>query len=454
MIDKSMDKIVSLAKRRGFVFQSSEIYGGINSCYDYGPLGVELKNNLRKMWWKSMVQLRNDIVGLDASIIMHPKVWEASGHVESFTDPLVECKSCHHRFRADKLVDEDDFNIEDFPKDIKCPDCNGELTEPRQFNLLMETNLGAVEGKGQKVYLRGETCQGIYVNFENVRETMRMKLPFGIAQTGKSFRNEITPGNFIFRMREFEQMEMQYFVHPEKAQQYLEEWKQIRLNWYLDLGMNKDNLRFHQHSENERAHYARDAWDIEYNTPFGGWKELEGIHNRGDWDLSRHSQYSGKDLSYFDQQRNKKFIPFIVETSAGLDRSFLMFLIDAYVEVEGGRSKTTEAKKDVEVVLKLHKDLAPIKIAVLPLSKEPELQKFALNLQNKLKFKYMTMYDETGSIGKRYRRQDEIGTPYCVTIDFDSLDDNKVTIRDRDTMEQDRIHIEEILSYFQDKFND
>lgn len=458
----SMDKIVSLCKRRGFIFPSSEIYGGINSCYDYGPLGVLLKNNVKQAWWKAMVQARSDVVGLDASIIMHPRVWEASGHVEGFTDPMVECMKTKKRYRADKLLEDHGFEADGLPLDqidaliaennIKSPE-GGELSKARSFNLLMETRLGAVEGTAQSVYLRGETCQGIYVNFENVRETMRLKLPFGIAQIGKAFRNEITPGNFTFRMREFEQMEMQYFVHPQAAQTHMEYWKEARMQWYLDYGMKKENFRFHQHDENQRAHYAQDAWDIEYNSPFGGWKEMAGIHNRGDWDLSRHSEYSGKDLKYFDQATGEKFIPHVVETSDGADRATLMFLIDAYTEIEGGRSKTTDAKAEKEVVLRLHKDLAPIKIAILPLSKKEPLQKLANAIQDILSGTYQTMYDETGSIGKRYRRQDEIGTPYCLTVDFDSLEDNSVTIRDRDTMEQERVHVEKLQEYFKEKFN-
>lgn len=461
MEQNKMEKIVSLCKRRGFIFPSSEIYGGINSCYDYGPLGVELKNNIKKAWWKSMIQARPDIVGLDASIIMHPKVWEASGHVEGFTDPMVECSVTKKRYRADKLLEDHGFEADGLPleqidmliaeNNIKSPD-GGELSKARSFNLLMETRLGAVEGTAQSVYLRGETCQGIYVNFENVRESMRMKLPFGIAQIGKAFRNEITPGNFTFRMREFEQMEMQYFVHPEAAQKHMEYWKETRMQWYLDLGMKKDRLRFHQHTPDQRAHYAQDAWDIEYDSPFGGWKEMAGIHNRGDWDLSRHSEYSGKKLDYFDQETGERFIPHIVETSDGADRATLMFLIDAYTEIDGGRSTTTDSKKEAEVVLRLHKDLAPIKIAILPLSKKEPLQKFAHAIQDLLVDTYQTMYDESGSIGKRYRRQDEIGTPFCITVDFDSLEDNAVTVRNRDTMEQERISANELQAYFEEKF--
>jgi len=452
-----MDKIVSLCKRRGFIYQSSEIYGGFASCYDYGPLGVELKNNIKREWWKAMVQQRNDVVGLDASILMHPKVWEASGHVEAFSDPLVDCKGCKKRFRADHLLEAKGLEpgyLKERPEtfnEIKCPECGGDLTQPRSFNLLMKTYIGPIEDQSAVAYLRGETCQGIYVNFENVKDSMRLKLPFGIAQIGKAFRNEITPGNFTFRMREFEQMEMQYFVNPKEAKKWYEYWKPLRMKWYEDLGIKKENLRFRQHDKDELAHYAKEAWDIEYNFPFGGFDELAGIHNRGDWDLSRHSQYSGKDLSYFDETTKEKYIPWIVETSDGADRAVLAFLIDAYEEVAGGRTTTTESTKEVELVLRLDKRIAPIKIAILPLSKKPELEKVAKEIQNNLWGKYMTMYDVTGSIGKRYRRQDEIGTPYCLTVDFESLEDKKVTVRDRDTMQQERIAIEDLAKYFQEK---
>ncbi|MDD5341473.1 MAG: glycine--tRNA ligase [Patescibacteria group bacterium] len=453
-----MEKIVSLAKRRGFVFQSSEIYGGFASCYDYGPLGVELKNNIKREWWKAMVRQRDDVVGLDASILMHPKVWEASGHLESFTDPLVDCKDCKKRFRADHLLEAKGLEpgyLKEKPEainEIKCPECSGQLTNPRTFNLLMKTFIGPVENEAAVTYLRGETCQGIYVNFENVKDSMRLKIPFGIAQVGKAFRNEITPGNFIFRMREFEQMEMQYFVNPKEAKKWFEYWKPLRLKWYQDLGVKKENLRLREHGQDELAHYAKEAWDIEYNYPFGGFKELAGIHNRGDWDLSRHSKFSGKDLSYTDPETKEKFMPYIIETSDGADRATLVFLLDAYEEIRGGRTTTTESSKEVEVVLRLDKRLAPIKIAILPLSKKPELEKVAKKIQENLWGTYMTMYDVTGSIGKRYRRQDEIGTPYCLTVDFESLEDKKVTIRDRDTMKQDRVAISEVLDYIDDKF--
>ena len=453
----NLETIVSFAKRRGFVFQSSEIYGGLSSCYDYGPLGVELKNNVKKAWWKNMVQQRNDVVGLDSSILTPRIVWEASGHLQSFHDPLVECKKCHHRFRADHLLEAKQAEpgyLKEKPidiKDIDCPDCGGELGGQKNFNLLMKTELGAVEGEKDEAYLRGETCQGIYLNFLNVKDAMRKKIPFGIVQVGKAFRNEITTKQFTFRTREFEQMEQQFFVNPKEASKYFEYWKEQRWNWYLDLGIKSANIRWRQHADDERAHYAKDAWDIEYNTPWGGWGEMAGIHNRGDWDLSRHSKYSKVDLSYKDQQTGEKFIPYIIETSDGADRATLMFLADAYEEVDT-RSGDDKAKHAKEVVLRLHKDLAPIKIAIFPLSKKEPLQKLAHEVQTKLWGNWMTQYDETGSIGKRYRRQDEIGTPYCVTIDFDSLENNKVTVRDRDTMEQETISVEELKDYFEDKF--
>ncbi len=452
---ENFDSIVSLAKRRGFIFQSSEIYGGLSSCYDYGPLGVLLKNNVKQAWWKAMVQDRNDVVGLDSSILMHPKVWEASGHVEGFTDPLVDCKKCKKRWRADHLLEakgiKPDFRPGEWNKDVKCPECDGELTDVRNFNLMFKSEMGAVEGGGNEVYFRPETAQGIYVNFLNVQQTMRKKLPFGIAQIGKAFRNEITPGNFTFRTREFEQMEQQYFVREEDAEKYFDEWQQIRMQWYRDYGMKEENLRFREHEKDELAHYAKRALDIEYNYPGLGFKELAGIHNRGTWDLSRHEEFSGENMKYLDQEKNEKITPHIIETSDGADRATLAFLIDAYEEVET-RSGDDNAKHEKETVLRLHKDLAPIKVAILPLSKKEPLQNLSAEIQDSIKGELMTQYDETGSIGKRYRRQDEIGTPYCVTVDFDSLEDKKVTVRDRDTMEQERVSIEELNDYFLDKF--
>lgn len=449
----SLDHIVSFAKRRGFVFQSCEIYGGLSASYDYGPLGVELKNNIKKAWWKAIVQERNDVLGLDSAILSPKIVWEASGHLQSFHDPLVECKECHHRFRADHLLEAKQANpghIKEEPvdyKDLKCPDCNGDLTEPKDFNLLMKTGLGAVEGEKDEAYMRGETCQGIYLNYLNAKDTMRKKIPFGIAQIGKAFRNEITTKNFIFRTREFEQMEMQYFVNPKEADKYYNDWREWTMAWYKKFAIQPGNLRWRQHDENELAHYAKEAWDIEYNTPMG-WKEFAGVHNRGDWDLSRHGEYSQVDMTYTDEQTKEKFIPWVEEVSMGMDRGVLLFLLDAYEEVEA-RSGDEDAKHAKEVVLRLHKDLAPIKIAILPLSKKEPLQKLSQEIQSNLWGKWMTQYDETGSIGKRYRRQDEIGTPYCVTVDFDSLEDKKVTVRDRDTMEQERVGVEELEDYFQ-----
>ncbi|MBN1778770.1 MAG: glycine--tRNA ligase [Candidatus Buchananbacteria bacterium] len=453
-----MEKIVSLAKRRGFIFQSSEIYGGLNSFYDYGPLGVELKNNIKKAWWQAMVYQHSNIVGLDSAILMHPKIWEASGHIANFTDPLVDCKKCKKRFRADHLLEAagikpDLGTMKNPPKELKeCLECGGQLTEVRQFNLMFKTFMGPVEDAGSVVYLRPETAQGIYVNFQNVMESMRLKLPFGIAQIGKAFRNEITPGNFTFRTREFEQMEMQYFVHPSQADEVFEKFKEARLQWYIDLGIKKENLRFREHEKDELAHYAKRAVDVEYNTPFG-WKELEGIHNRGDWDLSRHSEFSGQDLRCVDVGSGEKFFPYIIETSAGADRATLMFLLDAYQEIEGGRTTTTESTKEMETILSFSPKIAPVKIAVLPLSKKPELNEVSKKVLDSLQSDYFCLYDETQSIGRRYRRQDEIGTLYCVTIDFETLEDQAVTVRDRNTMQQERIAIDQLKDYFKLKLS-
>ncbi|MBI4993134.1 MAG: glycine--tRNA ligase, partial [Candidatus Magasanikbacteria bacterium] len=387
--------------------------------------------------------------------MMHPKVWEASGHVDGFTDPLVDCKGCKKRWRADHLLEakgiKPDFRPGDWKKhDVVCPDCGGALTDIRKFNLMFKTEMGVIEDSTSTIYLRPETCQGIYVNFLNVLQATRKKLPFGIAQIGKAFRNEITPGHFTFRTREFEQMEQQYFINPKEKNKYFEDWMQERKKWYLDLGIKKENLRFREHEKHELAHYAARAFDAEYNYLGMGFKELAGVHDRGDWDLSRHSQFSGQDLSYFDQESKEKFIPHIIETSDGADRAALAFFVDAYEEVDA-RSGDDEAKHETEVVLRLHKSLAPIKIAILPLSKKEPLQKLAGEIQTKLRVKWMTQYDETGSIGKRYRRQDEVGTPYCVTIDFDSVEDKKVTVRDRDTMKQERVEIGELGEYFEEK---
>lgn len=431
----TMDKIISLCKRRGIVFPSSEIYGGISSCWDFGPIGVELKNNIKKLWWKEMVQKRESIVGLDAAIIMSPKVWQASGHLEAgFADELVECKVCHHRFKLDDL---EKRGMK------KCLDCGGELTKGKKFNLMMQTYIGSTQEESSKTYLRAETCQGIYVNFENVLFSQRKKIPFGIAQVGKAFRNEITPGNFIFRTREFEQAEMQWFCEPEKADSWLEYWKNERAKWYEKIGLKKKNLRIRKQSKEELPHYAKAAYEAEYKFPFG-WGEFEGIHHRGDWDLSRHSKFSGKDLSYFNEATKKKYIPYIIETSVGVDRLALILLLDAYDE--------EIVRKEKRVVLKLHQDLAPIKIAILPLVRnKKEIVKKAREVYEILKPHFMSMCDDTGSIGKLYRRQDEIGTPFCVTIDFDTLKDKAVTIRDRDTMKQERVKIEKLVDVFKER---
>ncbi len=426
-----MEKIVSLCKRKGFIFQSSEIYGGIASCYDYGPLGIELKNNIKEMWWKSMVQFRRDVEGLDAAILMAPQVWEASGHVEGFTDPLVDCKVCKHRFRADQLE-----NAE------VCPDCGGELTEERQFNLMFKTHMGPLEDQASLVYMRPETAQGIYVNFLNVQKASRQKVPFGIAQIGKAFRNEITPGNFTFRTREFEQMEMQFFVKPGTDKEWFEYWKQERMKWYDVIGVTKEKLRFHEHGENELAHYAKEAFDIEYEFPFGV-MELEGIHNRTDFDLTRHKESSGKDMSYFDDETRERYIPYIIETSAGVDRTLLTCLIDAYEE--------EQLEKDTRVVLHLSPKIAPIKAAVFPLVKRDGMPEMAQKIVEDIRPHYMAFYDQGGAVGRRYRRMDEVGTPYCITVDTQTLEDQTVTIRERDTMQQDRISIDKIKQYLDER---
>jgi len=429
MPESLIDKITSLAKRRGFIFPSSEIYGGINACWDYGPLGVRLKNNVKSAWMRAMIQLRDDVEPLDAAILMHPRVWEASGHVENFTDPMVDCRECRHRFRADEI------------RDAKCPNCrSANIGEARQFNLMFKTFMGPVEEDAAVVYLRPETAQGIYVNFENVRQSSRRRIPFGIAQVGKAFRNEISPGNFIFRSREFEQMEMQYFIKPGTDEDTFEYWRHQRMQWYLDLGINKDKLRFREHGSDELAHYARKAMDVEYEFPFG-WKELEGIHNRGDWDLSRHQQFSGKDMTYFDDSTNERFLPWVIETSAGADRGALTFLVDAYDEEPD--------KEGIRVVLRFSKDIAPIKVAFLPLSKKENLTSLTRRLEHEMRGTFVTDYDETASIGKRYRRQDEIGTPLCVTIDFQSLEDQQVTIRERDSMQQQRVSMDRLREALQ-----
>lgn len=430
----TMDKIVELCKRRGFIFQSSEIYGGIGSTWDYGPLGIELKRNIKEAWWLDNVRCREDMVGLDAAILMNPRVWEASGHLENFTDPMVDCLECKQRFRADQIGD-------------VCPSCGGKLTEARMFNLMFKTFMGPVEEDAAVIYLRPETAQGIFVNFKNVQNATRKKLPFGIAQIGKSFRNEITPGNFIFRTREFEQMEIEFFVMPGTDDEWHAKWVESRHNWYLKYGINPSRLRLRAHDPNELAHYAKATTDIEYLFPIG-WSELEGIANRTDYDIKKHMESSGENMSYFDEASGESVIPYVIEPSGGVDRSLLAFLVDAYEEeiIEKGE------KKDKRTVLRLHKSLAPIKVAVLPLLRNrPEIVEMAKNLTAELRPVMSAVYDDTASIGRLYRRQDEIGTLWCVTVDVDSLEDNQVTIRDRDTMEQIRVPISEVKSLLMGK---
>jgi glycyl-tRNA synthetase len=460
----TLEKIVSFAKRRGFVFPSSDIYGGFAAVYDFGPYGVELANNIRQAWWKAMVRNHDNIVGLDSAIFMSPKVWEASGHVGGFSDPLAECKSCHTRVRVDHMLEalgvqaDEKISLADLNtlfdahrKDIACPKCGKkEFTEAKSFNLLVQSNLGNFTGDWAKepTYLRGETCQGIYVNFKNVLDSSRVKVPFGIAQIGKAFRNEITARQFIFRKREFEQMEMQYFVHPSQAAEVYEDWRKKRFQYYLDLGIKPENLRWHEHEN--LVFYAKAAWDIEYNFPFG-FKELEGVHNRSDYDLTQHSKFSGVDLSYHDSQSGEKFIPWIVETSVGLDRTFLAVLCEAYTE-------ETVGEGDTRIVLKFPKKLAPVQVAVFPLLKnKPELAEVARKLYTELREEFRVEYDDNGNVGKRYRRQDEIGTPYTITVDFDTLngekrEKNTVTIRDRDTMQQEIVPIDQVTTYLHTKF--
>jgi glycyl-tRNA synthetase len=431
-----MDSITSLAKRRGIAFPSSEIYGGLRASYDYGPLGVELKRNIRNSWWKTMVQLRDDIVGLEAAIIMSPRVWEASGHVESFSDPLVECLSCHQRFREDHL------------ERNTCPNCGGtEFTEPKRFNLMFKTHMGPTEDEANIVYLRPETAQGMFVDYGTVQQSSRLKIPFGIAQIGKSFRNEITPSNFIFRTREFEQMEMEYFVEPGTDEKWFEYWLDERYRWYRDLGIAESKLRVRPHEPDELAHYAKAASDIEYEFPFG-WSELEGVANRTDFDLQQHQRFSGEDLSYYDQENDRRFLPYVVEPAAGVDRALLAFLVAAYRVDEAPSAKGEMEKR---TILALHKDLAPIKVAILPLSRNEALVPEARRVHDLVKPKWMTRFDDAGAIGRRYRRQDEVGTPYCVTVDFDSLEDRQVTVRDRDSMAQERIQIDNLVEYLRER---
>jgi glycyl-tRNA synthetase len=429
----TLDKIISLCRRRGFIFQSSEIYGGLNACYDYGPLGVELKRNVKDFWWNWMVRRRRDVVGLDASILMAPRVWEASGHVAGFTDPMVDCKVCKRRFRADMVADPG-----------KCPECGGEMTDIRQFNLMFKTFMGPVEDSASVVYLRPETAQGIYVNYQNVLDSSRLKVPFGIGQIGKAFRNEITTENFIFRTREFEQMEMQYFVKPGSDMEWFETWKQDRKDYYAALGIKPEKTRFHQHGEDELAHYAAAAFDIQYEFPFG-WKELEGIHNRTDFDLKRHQEYSGVDLSYFDEVTRERYVPYIIETSAGVDRTMLCILCDAFEE--------QELEKDTRTVLHFHPSVAPIKAGIFPLVKKDGMPEVAHKIEAMLQPYFAVFYDESGAVGRRYRRQDEIGTPFCITIDTETLENETVTVRDRDSMLQERMKIDTLMGFLHKKIH-
>jgi len=452
--ERLMNKLVSLCKRRGFIFQGSEIYGGLANTWDYGPLGAELKQNVKKIWWKRVVQERDDVVGLDSAILMHPRTWEASGHVAGFNDALIDCKNCKARFRADHLI-EDTLNMHVEGKGIdeltriikdnqvKCPACGvSNWTDARVFNLMFKTFQGPVEDSSSVVYLRPETAQGIFVNFKNVMDSMRMKLPFGIGQIGKAFRNEITPGNFIFRTREFEQMELEYFVKPGEDMEWFNYWRRFTIEFFTDLGVKKENLRLRDHSPEELSHYSKATTDLEYNFPFG-WGELWGVANRTNFDLSRHIEYSGKSLTYFDPETKEHIIPYVIEPSLGVDRAMLVFLCDAYRE--------EEVNGEQRVVMGFAPEIAPVKAAVLPLSKKEELEAIAREIYNTLKKHYTVEYDVSGSIGKRYRRQDEIGTPYCITVDFDSIDDKKVTVRDRDTMEQDRIPINDVPDFLRGK---
>jgi glycyl-tRNA synthetase len=453
-----MEAITSLAKRRGIVFQSSEIYGGLRSSWDYGPLGVELKRNVKNAWWRSMVQLRDDVVGLDAAIIMSPKVWEASGHLEVFSDPLVECMNCHQRFRADHLPgfhapqsghEADESTVDLAQGTPKCPNCgHSEWTDPRNFNLMFKTYMGPVQDESSVAYLRPETAQAMFVDFPIVQSTSRKKIPFGIAQIGKSFRNEITPGNFIYRTREFEQMEMEFFVEPGTDEHWHEYWIQQRMAWYTELGIRPEHLRLREHAADELSHYSKRTVDVEYAFPFTDWGELEGIANRTDFDLKAHSKASGEDLSYFDQEKNERYFPYVIEPAAGCDRAMLAFLCDAYTEEEAPTAKGGTEKR---TMLRLHRDLAPLKVAVLPLSRNERLVPEARRVFDLVKPDWMSDYDDAGSIGRRYRRQDEVGTLFCVTVDFESLEDGQVTVRDRDSMRQDRLPIDNLVAYLRER---
>ncbi|MBI5020326.1 MAG: glycine--tRNA ligase [Ignavibacteriales bacterium] len=479
-----MEKLVSLCKRRGFIFQSSEIYGGLNGAWDYGPLGVELLRNIKDEWWKSMTY-RDNVEGLDAAILMHPRVWEASGHVENFTDPMVDCKQCKSRYRLDILFEEislkkqkdvlreidpqkyqgqqkDEFIIEEFKKlsettpssvlsALSCPNCGnkGTFTDARKFNLMFKTFVGPVEDSGAVVYLRPETAQGIFVNFLNVQSASRQKLPFGIAQIGKAFRNEINTKNFLFRTREFEQMEMQFFVKPGTDDKYFEYWRAERMQWFIDLGMKKEKLQWHQHPPDKLAHYAKDAYDIEYLFPFG-WGEIEGIHNRTNFDLSRHEEFSGKTMKYFDEETKEKFTPFIIETSAGASRSLMAFLVNAYQEEE---APSAEGQMETRVVLKFHHKLSPVKAAIFPLVNRDGMPEISKKIEADLRPHLRVFYDDSGAVGRRYRRQDEIGTPFCVTVDSETLQNQTVTVRERDSMLQERVAIDQLLNYLKNKLS-
>ena len=452
-----MEAVTALAKRRGIAFQSSEIYGGLRSSWDYGPLGVELRRNIRAAWWRSMVQLREDVVGVETAVIMSTKVWEASGHLEAFTDPLVECLNCHQRFRADHLqgfhapqsgheADETTLDMERAPT---CPNCgHTAFTQPRNFQLMFKTTMGPVEDAENAVYLRPETAQGMFVDFPIVQQVSRRKVPFGIAQIGKSFRNEITPGNFIFRLREFEQMEMEFFVEPGTDEAWHERWIEERLGWYTDLGVRPENLRLREHGADELAHYAKRSVDIEYRFPFTDWGELEGVANRTDFDLKAHEKASGEDQTYFDQEKEERYHPYVIEPAVGLDRAMLVFLLDAHREEEAPSAKGGSERR---VFLALDRRLAPTKVAVLPLSRNERLTPEARGVFDLVKGEWMCDFDDAGSIGRRYRRQDEVGTPFCVTVDFDSLDDRQVTVRERDSMAQERVAIDGLVSYLHER---
>jgi glycyl-tRNA synthetase len=451
-----METIVSLSKRRGIVYPSSEIYGGLRAAWDYGPLGVEIKNNIKRQWWRSMVQVRDDIVGLDSSVILAPEVWQASGHVTQFTDPLTECQSCHYRFRADHLIEAYEEKHGRPPEnglaDLSCPHCGtkGAFTEPRNFNGMLRTYLGATEDESGLAYLRPETAQGIFINYRNVLQTSRKKVPFGIGQIGKSFRNEITPGNFIFRTREFEQMEMEFFVKPGTDEEWHEYWINTREAWFLDLGLGKENLRRYEHPAEKRSFYSKRTVDLEYRFDFPGseWGELEGLANRTDYDLGVHAKASGQDLSYLDAETNERYIPYVIEPAVGVDRSMLAFLLEAYTEDE---APDAQGKMEKRTLLRLDPRLAPVKVAVLPLSRNADLSPKARDIAAKLRQHWNSDFDDASAIGRRYRRQDEIGTPFCVTVDFDSLNDQAVTVRERDTMKQERIGIDGLVAYLSER---